>query len=133
MGLAAIYQRPKMTVRHPQHRVFPYLLRTMAIDRPDQVWCADITYIPMRPGFLDLVAIMDWYSRRVLSWRLSNTMETDFCIEALKEALSWFGRPGIFNIDPGSQFNSPRFTGVARRWRAGRHGWPRPMDGQRVH
>lgn len=114
MGLAAIYQRPKTTVRHPQHRVFPYLLRTMAIDRPDQVWCADITYIPMRRGFLYLVAIMDWYSRRVLSWRLSNTMETDFCIEALEEALSRFGRPAIFNTDQGSQFTSPRFTEVLR-------------------
>ena len=99
MGLAAIYQRPKTTVRHPQHRVFPYLLRNMAIDEPDQVWCADITYIPMRRGFLYLVAIMDWHSRRVLSWRLSNTMEADFCIEALEEALSRFGRPGIFNTD----------------------------------
>lgn len=112
MGLAAIYQRPKTTVRHPQHRVFPYLLRNMAIDEPDQVWCADITYIPMRRGFLYLVAIMDWHSRRVLSWRLSNTMETDFCIEALEEALSRFGRPGIFNTDQGSQFTSPRFTQV---------------------
>jgi putative transposase len=112
MGLAAIYQRPKTTVRAPQHRVFPYLLRNMAIDRPDQVWCADITYIPMRRGFLYLVAIMDWHSRRVLSWRLSNTMEADFCIEALEEALSRFGRPGIFNTDQGSQFTSPRFTEV---------------------
>ncbi|MBP2151652.1 putative transposase [Xanthobacter flavus] len=112
MGLAAIYQRPKTTVRHPQHRVFPNLLRNMAIDEPDQVWCADITYIPMRRGFLYLVAIMDWHSRRVLSWRLSNTMETDFCIEALEEALSRFGRPGIFNTDQGSQFTSPRFTQV---------------------
>jgi putative transposase len=112
MGLAAIYQRPKTTVRHPQHRVFPYLLRNMAIDEPDQVWCADITYIPMRRCFLYLVAIMDWHSRRVLSWRLSNTMEADFCIEALEEALSRFGRPGIFNTDQGSQFTSPRFTEV---------------------
>lgn len=110
--IAAIYQRPKTTVRHPQHRVFPYLLRTMAIDKPDQVWCADITYIPMRRGFLYLVAIMDWNSRRVLSWRLSKTMEADFCIEALEEALSRFGKPGIFNTDHGSQFTSPRFTQV---------------------
>ncbi len=84
----------------------------MTIDQPDQVWCADITYIPMRRGFLYLVAIMDWYSRRVLSWRLSNTMATDFCIEALEEALSRFGRPGIFNTDQGSQFTSPRFIKV---------------------
>jgi putative transposase len=116
MGLAAIYQRPKTTVRHPQHRVFPYLLRNMAIDKPDQVWCADITCIPMRHGFLYLVAIMDRHSRRVrpmgLQWRPSNTMEADFCIEALEEALSRFGRPGIFNTDQGSQFTSPRFTQV---------------------
>ncbi|WP_371345425.1 IS3 family transposase [Ancylobacter sp. IITR112] len=112
MGLATIYQRPKTTVRHPQHRIFPYLLRTMAIEEPDQVWCADITYIPMRRGFLYLVAIMDWHSRRVLSWRLSNTMEADFCIEALEEALSRFGRPSIFNTDQGSQFTSPRFAKV---------------------
>ena len=84
----------------------------MAIDRPNQVWCADITYIPMRRGFLYLVAIMDWHGRRVLSCRLSNTMEADFCIEALEEALSRFGRPGIFNTDQGSQFTSPRFTQV---------------------
>ncbi|GLI24785.1 putative transposase [Xanthobacter flavus] len=80
MGLAAIYQRPKTTVRHPQHRVWPYLLRGLVVDRPDQVWCADITYIPMRRGFLYLVAIVDWFSRRVLAWRLSNTMDADFCL-----------------------------------------------------
>jgi putative transposase len=112
MGLAAVYQRPKTTVRHPQHRVWPYLLRDLVIDRPDQVWCADITYIPMRRGFLYLVAIMDWFSRRVLAWRLSNTMEADFCIEALEEAMVRFGRPAIFNSDQGSQFTSPRFTEV---------------------
>ncbi len=99
MGLAAVYQRPKTTVRHPQHRVWPYLLRGIVIDRPDQVWCADITYIPLRRGFLYLVAVMDWFSRRVLAWRLSNTMEADFCIEALKEAMARFGRPAIFNSD----------------------------------
>ena len=99
MGLAAIYQRPKTTVRHPQHRIYPYLLRDMAIERPDQVWCADITYIPMRKGFLYLVVIMDWFSRRVLTWRLSNTMELDFCIEALEEAMVRFGKPLIFNTD----------------------------------
>jgi putative transposase len=112
MGLAAIYQRPKTTVRHPQHRIYPYLLRDLAIERPDQVWCADITYIPMRKGFLYLVAIMDWFSRRVLAWRLSNTMEADFCIEALEEAMTRFGKPLIFNTDQGSQFTSPRFTEV---------------------
>jgi putative transposase len=110
MGLAAIYQRPKTTVRHSEHKVWPYLLRDMVIDRPDHVWCADITYIPMRRGFLYLVAIMDWWSRRVLAWRLSNTMDTDFCIEALEEAMTKFGKPTIFNTDQGSQFTSPRFT-----------------------
>ena len=110
IGLAAIYQRPRTTVPHPEHRVYPYLLRNMIIDRPNQVWCADITYIPMRRGFLYLVVVMDWATRRVLSWRLSNTMDVDFCIAALEEALARFGRPEIFNSDQGSQFTSPRFT-----------------------
>jgi putative transposase len=112
MGLAAIYQRPRTTIPHPEHRIFPYLLRNLVVDRPNQVWCADITYIPMRRGFLYLVAIMDWATRRVLSWRLSNTMDVDFCIAALEEALARFGRPEIFNTDQGSQFTSPRFTEV---------------------
>jgi putative transposase len=112
MGLAAVYQRPRTSVPHPAHRVFPYLLRDLMIDRPNQVWCADITYIPMRRGFLYLVAIMDWASRKVLSWRISNTMEADFCIEALDDAMERFGRPEIFNTDQGSQFTSPRFTTV---------------------
>ena len=112
MGLAPIYQRPRTTVPHPEHRVYPYLLRDLAIDRPNQVWCADITYIPMRRGFLYLVAIMDWAARKVLSWRVSNTLEVEFCIEALEEALQQFGRPDIFNTDQGGQFTSPRFTGV---------------------
>ena len=104
------------------------------IDRPNQVWCADITYIPMRRGFLYLVAVMDWATRKVLSWRLSNTMDVDFCIEALEEALARFGRPEIFNTDQGSQFTSPRFTEHAERCgRADLHGRPRPLDGQRVH
>jgi len=111
MGLEAIYQRPRTSDPHPENKVYPYLLRDMTIDRPDQVWCVDITYIPMRKGFLYLVAIMDWVSRRVLAWKLSNTMDTDFCIEALDEAMARFGRPEIFNSDQGSQFTSPRFTG----------------------
>ncbi len=111
MGLEAIYPRPRTSDPHPENKVYPYLLRDMTIDRPDQVWCADITYIPMRKGFLYLVAIMDWASRRVLAWKLSNTMDTDFCIEALDEAMARFGRPEIFNTDQGSQFTSPRFTG----------------------
>ena len=112
MGLAAVYQRPRTTVPHPEHRIWPYLLRDLAIDRPNQVWCADITSIPMRRGFLYLVAVMDWASRKVLAWRLSNTLEAEFCIEALGEALARYGRPEIFNTDQGSQFTSPRFTGV---------------------
>ena len=114
MGLEPIYQRPRTTVPHPDHQVYPYLLRELVIERPNQVWCADITYIPMRRGFLDLVAVMDWSTRKVLSWRVSNTMDTEFCIEALKEALARYGRPEIFNTDQGSQFTSPRFTGVLR-------------------
>jgi putative transposase len=114
MGLEPIYQRPRTTVPHPEHRIYPYLLRELVIDRPNQVWCADITYIPMRRGFLYLVAVMDWATRKVLSWRVSNTMEADFCIEALEEALERFGKPEIFNTDQGSQFTSPRFTGVLR-------------------
>jgi putative transposase len=112
MGLAAIYQRPRTTVPHPEHRIYPYLLRDLIVDQPNQVWCADITYIPMRRGFLYLVAIMDWASRKVLSWRISNTMDVEFCLEALNEALARFGPPRIFNTDQGSQFTSPRFTGV---------------------
>jgi putative transposase len=112
MGLAAIYQRPRTTIPHPEHRIYPYLLRNLVVDRPDHVWCADITYIPMRRGFLYLVAVMDWSTRRVLSWRLSNTMDVDFCIAALEEALARFGRPEIFNTDQGSQFTSPRFAEV---------------------
>jgi len=112
MGLAPIYQRPRTTVPHPEHRVFPYLLRDVAIDRPNQVWCADLTYIPMRRGFLYCVAVMDWATRKVLAWRVSNTMDVEFCIEALQEAMARFGRPEIFNTDQGSQFTSPRFTGV---------------------
>ncbi|MBP2310636.1 putative transposase [Azospirillum melinis] len=110
MGLQAVYQRPKTTVPHPEHKIWPYLLRDMVIDRPNQVWCADITYIPMRRGFLYLVAVMDWATRRVLAWRLSNTMDVEFCLEAVEEAMARHGRPEIFNTDQGSQFTSPRFT-----------------------
>ncbi len=106
MGLVAVAPAPNTSRRHPQHKVYPYLLRGMHIRRPGQVWCADVTYIPMAHGFLYLVAIMDWYSRRVLSWRLSNTLEADFCVEALQEALEKYGCPSIFNTDQGSQFTS---------------------------
>jgi putative transposase len=119
MGLAPIYQRPRTSVPHPEHRVFPYLLRDLVIDRPNQVWCADITYLPMRRGFLYLVAVMDWATRKVLAWRVSNTLDAEFCIEALEEApeaaLARFGGPEIFNTDQGGQFTSPRFTGVLQR------------------
>ena len=114
MGLAPIYQRPRTSDPHPEHRIYPYLLRDLEITRPGHVWCADITYLPMRRGFLYLVAVMDWASRKVLAWRLSNTMDAEFCVEALKEALARFGRPEIFNTDQGSQFTSADFTGVLR-------------------
>ena len=114
MGLEAVYQRPKTSIPHPEHKRYPYLLRDLSITRSNQVWCADITYIPMRKGFLYLVAIMDWYSRKVLSWRLSNTMDTDFCVSALEEALAKYGTPDIFNTDQGSQFTSVAFTSALR-------------------
>jgi putative transposase len=112
MGLVPIYQRPRTTVPHSEHLVHPYLLRGLVIDRPNQVWCADITYIPMARGFLYLVAVMDWATRKVLSWRLSNTMDVEFCAAAVEEALARYGTPEIFNTDQGSQFTSPRFTGL---------------------
>ncbi|MCL7406452.1 IS3 family transposase [Paradonghicola geojensis] len=104
MGLEAIYKRPRTSQPHPQHPVYPYLLRKMVIDRPNQVWCADITFVPVKNGFLYLVAIMDWATRKVLSWRLSNTMHADFCVEALNEAIAKYGPPEICNTDQGSQF-----------------------------
>jgi putative transposase len=110
MGLVPIYQRPKTSEPHPQHKVYPYLLRHLRIEEPNQVWCADVTYIPMRYGFLYLVAIMDWASRKVLAWRLSNTMDAEFCVAALEEAIVRFGKPDIFNTDQGSQFTSFAFT-----------------------
>jgi len=134
MGLSPIYQKPRTSDPHPQHPIYPYLLKNMAIVRPNQVWCADITYIPMRKGFLYLVAVMDWATRKVLAWKLSNTMEADFCIEALQEALARFGRPEIFNTDQGSQFTSPRVhPGAEGRRRADQHGRQGPLDGQRLH
>jgi len=115
MGLEAIYQKPDTSRPHPQHKVYPYLLRGLVIDRPNQVWCADITYIPMARGFVYLVAVMDWFSRRVLSWRLSIGMEQDFCVEALTEALDRYGPPEIFNTDQGAQFTSADFVGTLER------------------
>ncbi len=114
MGLQAIYQAPRTSEPHPAHRIYPYLLRGLAIDRRNQVWCADITYIPVRHGFLYLVAIMDWATRHVLSWRLSNTMDARFCVEALNEALGRYGRPDVFNTDQGSQFTGADFTNVLK-------------------
>ena len=110
MGLQAVFQRPRTSKPHPEHRVYPYLLRGRTIDRANQVWCADITYIPLQRGYLYLVAIMDWYSRKVLSWRLSNTLDAAFCVEALDEALVLYGPPEIMNTDQGSQFTSLEFT-----------------------
>ncbi len=112
MRIEAIYQKPNTSRRHPDHIVYPYLLRGLVIDRPNQVWCADITYIPMAKGFVYLVAVMDWFSRRVLAWRLSTGMETGFCVEALQEALDRYGSPDIFNTDQGAQFTSAEFSGV---------------------
>lgn len=109
MGLEAIYQAPKTSTPHPAHRIYPYLLRGLKITRPNHVWCADITYIPVQHGFLYLVAIMDWATRHVLAWRPSNTMDTRFCVEALNDALARYGKPEIFNTDQGSQF-----TGVLK-------------------
>jgi putative transposase len=125
MGLAPIYQNPRTSIPHPEHRRYPYLLRDLPITASNQVWCADITYIPMRKGFLYLVAIMDWHSRKVLSWRLSNTIDTDFCVAALEEALAKYGKPDIFNTDQGSQFTSFAFTNILRE-----HGIRISMDGR---
>ena len=109
MGIEAVYQKPNTSRKHRSHKIYPYLLRNLAIDRPNQVWCADITYLPMARGFVYLVAVMDWFSRRVLTWRLSITMETDFCVAALQEALERYGKPEIFNTDQGVQFTAAAF------------------------
>jgi len=114
MGIEAIYPRPRTSRPHPRHKVYSYLLRDMDINRPNQVWAADITYIPMSRGFMYLVAIMDWYSRKVLSWCLSNTLDTDFCTEALEMALEGFDKPEVFNTDQGAQFTSQAFIDVLK-------------------
>ncbi len=114
MGLQAIYQAPRTTRPHPEHRVYPYRLKGVAIERPNHAWTSDITYIPVQKGFLYLVAVMDWATRRVLSWRLSNTLDARFCVEALSEALERYGPPEIFNTDQGSQFTSLEFTSVLK-------------------
>ena len=110
MGLMPIYQRPRTSIPAKGHKIDPYLLRSVTVDRPNQVWCADITYIPLARGFLYLVAIMDWSSRTVLAWRLSNTMDVQFCVDALDEALGRYGAPEIFNTDQGSQLTSWAWT-----------------------
>jgi putative transposase len=112
MGIAALGPKPRTTKPAPGHKIFPYLLRSLTIERANQVWAADITYVPIGRGFLYLVAVMDWASRAVLAWRLSNTMDVSFCVGALEEALARFGRPEIFNTDQGSQFTSAAFTGT---------------------
>jgi len=125
MGIEALYRKKRTTRRNPEHPVFPYLLRNLVIDRPNQVWCADISYIPMRQGFLYLFAILDWATRKVLAWRLSNSLTTDFCIDALEQAIATFGCPQIFNSDQGSQFTDEDFVAVLKR-----HGIQISMDGK---
>ena len=125
MGITAIYRTPRTSQRHPAHRIYPYLLRQLTITRPNHVWATDITYIPMQRGFVYLCAILDWASRRVLAWRLSNTLTTDFCVEAVQEAITRHGPPEIFNTDQGCQFTSQEFTGLLKS-----HGIQISMDGQ---
>ena len=125
MGIEAIYPKPHTSRPHPEHQIYPYLLRDLTIDHADQVWAADITYVPMARGFMYLVAVMDWHSRKILSWRLSNTLESDFCIQALQEAINRYGKPEIFNTDQGSQFTSIGFTQVLKD-----HGIGISMDGR---
>jgi len=124
MGIAALYRHPRTTQPHPGHQVFPYLLRDLAITVPNQVWAMDLTYIPMRHGFLYLVAVLDWATRRVLAWRLSNTMTTDVCVDALETAIQAHGCPGILNTDQGSQFTSTTFVSLVQQ-----HGIRLSMDG----
>lgn len=125
MGIEALYRKKKTTKRNPAHPVYPYLLRNLVIDRPNQVWAADISYIPMRRGFLYLFAILDWHSRKVLTWRLSNSLTTDFCIDAVEAAIAQFGKPEIFNTDQGCQFTSLEFTEMLKA-----HGIAISMDGK---
>ena len=125
MGIETLYRKPNTSKRHPAHAVHPYLLRGLSIDRPNQVWAMDITYIPMARGFVYLAAVVDWHTRRVLSWRLSITMTTDFCLEAVEDAIHRHGKPEIFNTDQGSQFTSEAFTGLLKQ-----HGIRISMDGK---
>jgi putative transposase len=125
MGIEAIYPKPHTSRPYPEHRIYPYLLRGISVERPNQAWASDITYVPMARGFMYLVVVMDWHSRKVLSWRLSNTLESDFCVEALQEAIERYGSPEIFNTDQGAQFTSERFTGLLKS-----HGIAISMDGR---
>ena len=115
MGIEALYRRPNTSRKHPENPVYPYLLRHLAVTQPNQVWAMDITYIPMRKGFVYLAAVVDWHSRKVLAHRVSITLETDFCIEAVEEAIQRYGTPGIFNTDQGCQFTSSAFTGLLKQ------------------
>ena len=125
MGINAVYRKPQTSQRHPAHRVYPYLLRHLEITRSNHVWAADITYIPMQRGFVYLFAVLDWASRRVLAWRLSNTLTTDFCLDAVQEAITQYGTPTILNTDQGCQFTSLEFTGLLKD-----HGIQISMDGK---
>jgi putative transposase len=134
MGIEALRPKPRTSKPAPGHKIYPYLLRDRTIERPNQVWAADIPYIPTGRGFFYLVAVIDWASRAVLAWRLSNTMDASFCLAALEEALARFGKPEIFNPDQGSHFTSAAFPGaLCRGRRAHLDGRARPLDGQRVH
>lgn len=130
MGIEAIYRRPNTSKPAPGHKVYPYLLRKLTVTRPNQVWAMDITYIPMARGFVYLTAVVDWFSRRVLAWRLSISMDKSFCIEAVEEALGKYGAPEIFNTDQGSQFTSMAFTSLLRQWHRHQHGRQRGMARQ---
>ena len=125
MGITTLYPKRNLSRRNQARRVYPYLLRGLPIERPNQVWAADVTYVPMARGLLYLVAIVDWHSRKVLSWQLSNTLDADFCVEALHQALATYGRPEIFNTDQGCQFTSEAFTSVLQA-----HGICISMDGK---
>jgi putative transposase len=125
MGIEALYRKPNTSRRAPQHAVYPYLLRNLAVTAPNQVWAMDITYLPMAHGFVYLAAVLDWYSRKVLAWRVSITLDTAFCVEAVEEALGRYGKPEIFNTDQGCQFTSTAFTGLLQA-----HGIRISMDGR---
>ena len=132
MGLEAVYPKPNLSAAAARHKVYPYLLRDCKIERPDQVWSTDITYIPMAHGFMFLAATIDWFSRYVISWRLSNTLDGQFCLDMLEEALGQ-GKPEIFNTDQGTQFTAQAWTSrVEADWSEGEHGWQGPLPGQRV-